>query len=441
MVHHLSCLLSFASEDWDVSRSPDTILKALLQFSSPGNFAIDDLLPISSLLMTHLKQERFQRLLFSADLFEVFLLLILRLFGYEMSSTSLPSKFPSNPPPEDEHEDFEPLQTSAIATLRDLSSLPAFFEKYPLESNTTKTWLSWLSSDNPDLQVISCCLLSNLAREKEQWAVQIFTVYSAHIRLGELCASEEDDRVRLAALELLLQLARPPQNRALICNHPFLGQLSRTWSIHSDASGGLVRIQYASIAVLLGLVRDCPQAIVPLVEHTAAVTTGTTYSSHLQHLMTCFERSSNPQVRTEIAKVVMAISKAIATRAATQDLNADNLWHGCLAVRPAFVTPIATIISQTDDLGLQAQGYFTLVIVARQGAGGLTIVRDIIQQEPVLGHLLKAARYQPSETAQINQAVMGDTRLAQQAILQHSVHENARCLMKEMAHQESIANT
>ena len=420
IVHHLSSLLSFASQDWDVSQSPDTVLKALIQFSNSGTFAIDDLLPIISILMTHLKQERFQRLLFSATLFEAFLLLVLRLFGYKMASTSLPPAFPWNPPPEDECEDFEPLQTSAIASLRDLSSLAAFFQQYPLESATTKTWLSWLNSDNPDLQVISCCLLSNLAREKEQWAVQMITLYGAHIRLGEL-SEGTDDRVPLAALELLLQLARFPQNRGRICTHDFLGHISRTWSINSHGSGRLIRIQYASIAVLLGLVRDCPQAILPLVEHSTAMTTEKapqTNGSHLQQLITCFEQSSNPKVQTEIAKVVMAISKALTTFTTSDDLDADKMWRDCLSVRPGFVTPITAIISQTDDPALQAQAYFTLVIVARHDMG-IAIVRDVVQQ-PAVRHMLLAAQFQTVETAQDGQG---------EAIIQRSLRDNARCLV------------
>ena len=438
MVHHLSGLLSFASEDLDVSRSPDMVLKALLQLSSLENIAIDELLPIINILFMHLKQERFQRLLFNADLFEVFLLMVLRLFGYEIISTALPSTFTWNPPPEDEREDIELLQTSAIAALRDLSSFAAFFEKYPLESTTTNTWLSWLNSDNPELQVITCCLLSNLAREKEHWAVQMVTTYGAHRRLGELSACEVDDRVPLAALELLLQLARSPQNRGWICNHDFLGQLSRTWSIASNDSGRLIRIHYASVAVLLGLVRDCPQAIIPLVEHTASViieNPSQAHGSHLQHLMTCFERSSNAQVRTEIAKVVVAVSKALTTITAapdhtSNDLNADKMWRDCLSVRPAFVTPITTMISTTDDPALQAQSYFTLVIVARHEMG-ITMVREAMEQPAARRHLLRAAQLQAVETVQDGQDVE-DAKSVQQAVLQRSLRDNARCLVKEI---------
>ena len=423
IVHHMSGLLSFASEDLDVSRSPDSVLKALLQLCSVKDIAVDELLPIISILLTHLKQERFQLLLFGAGLFEVFLLLILRLFGYEMISTSLPSSFPWNPPHEDEREDFEHLQTSAIAALRDLSSLAAFFEKYPLESTIATTWLSWLHSDNPDLQVISCCLLSNLAREKEQWAVQMVTVYGTHTRLGEL-SEGADDRVPLAALEFLLQLARFPQNRGLICTHDFLGHLSRTWSVDSHGSGRLIRTQYASIAVLLGLVRDCPQAILALVEHTTAIRSDKgphTYGSHLRRLVICFEQSSNPKVRTEIAKVVMAISKALMAPDHTfDDLDVGKIWRYCLSVRPAFVTPITPFTSQTDDPALQAQVYFTLVIVARHD---VSMVKDIMQQEPAFGHLLQAAQSQILETAQNGQ---------DDAIIQRSLRDNARCLLKEI---------
>ena len=419
MVHHLSSLLSVASQDWDVSQSPDTILKALIQFSDSGNFAIDDLLPIISILMTHLKQERFQRLLFSATLFEAFLLLVLCLFGYEMTFTSLPPAFPWNPPPEDESEDFEPLQTTAIATLRDLSSHAMFFEMYPFGSTTTKTWFSWLNSDNPDLQLISCCLLSNLAREKEQWAVQMVTVYGAHMRLGEL-REGIDDRVPLAALELLLQLARFPQNRGRICTQDFLGHLSRTWSI---GSGRLIRTQYASIAVLLGLVRDCPQAVLPLVEHTTTITTDQApqiNGSHLQQLITCFEQSSNPKVQTEIAKVVMAISKALTTFTTSDELDADKMWRDCLSVRPTFVAPLTPIITQTEDPALQAQAYFTLVIVARHEMG-IAMVRDVVQQ-PAARHMLLAAQSQTVDTAQDGQG---------EAIIQRSLRDNARCLVTQ----------
>lgn len=438
ILHHIADLLSFAVENWDVSRSPDTVLNSLLRFAHHEDSDSDETKLILDIITMHLKEERFKLLLFEQDLFEILLVLLLRLFGYRNKSISLPEAYPWLPPPEDEKEELETIQTSALATLRDLSSFPAFFEKYPLESEITNTWFSWLHSDNPDLQIISCCLLSNLAREREIWAVQMITTYSVHLRLGELSAEEVESRVSLAAFEFLLQLARPPPNRVRICTRDFLDRLSRTWSMDQDTCDGLVRRQYASVAVLLGLISDCVEAILLFVEHAAweTIETAPRYShSHLELLLAFFNRISDTRTRIEIAKVVMAVTKALAALETTpvssiKSIDANKIWRDCLSISPAFVTPVFMILSQSEDPALQAQGYFTLVIVARHQMA-VKMVADVMQTRPVFEQLVQAIT---KESVISMQTIPNseDTDLAQRASMQRSVSENARYLVKEV---------
>ena len=444
VLHHITGLLSFAVEEYDVDQSPDSVLKTLFRYVVQGDPAIEEIISLRGAVVVHLMHDRFKRLLFDQDLFETFLVSILRSFGYTgISRTELPDAFTLETPLDEDLEDIESTQVSLIASLRDLSSSQMFFEAYPFESAITSKCFSWLGSENPSLQLISCCILSNYARAQEEWAHSLVVAHNSHLRLVQLCTPTLDSRIALAALELLLQLARPPGNRVRICKHEFLDMMSSIWLTTAVDSGELIRTQYASVAVLLGLICDCPQAIQQLVAHRALNTARAGFigpDSHLQSLMLCFVRSNDRKVKLEIAKVIVEISKTLARLVpvsndlqddpVTASPNLDLLWQECLSVNPAFVRPIELLVSQTEDLGMQAQGYFTLVIVARQKLG-VMMVRDVLLHRFVFESLVYAVSKQSLSRPDGNPS---SERVgpAQWAAIQRSVHENARCLVRDI---------
>ena len=448
MLHHITGLLSFAVEAYDVDQSPDSVLKTLFRYVVHGDPTLEEVVSLRGAVVMHLKHDRFRRLLFDQDLFETFLVSILRSFGYTgISRTQLPDVFTLETPLDDDIEDIELTQMSLIASLRDVSSSQIYFERYPFESAMTRKCFSWLASDNPNLQLISCCILSNYARAKEQWAQSLVVAHNTHLRLVQLCSPALDSRVALAVLEFLLQLARSPDNRARICKHEFLDQMSSIWLNAAADSGELIRTQYASVAVLLGLICDCPQAIEQLVANRALNTTTAVSrdpDSHLQSLMLCFVRSNDRKVKLEIAKVIVEISKTLArlvpaSNSSQDDLvstspNPEIMWRECLSVNPAFVTPIEVLVSQTEDLGMQAQGYFTLVIVARQELGAL-MVMHVIMHRFVFERLVYAVSKQSLSSPDGNPS---SERVdpAKWAAIQRSVHENARCLARDIVERK-----
>ncbi|KAG6995829.1 hypothetical protein G7Y79_00041g077810 [Physcia stellaris] len=433
MLQHITGLLGFAVEDYDVNSSPDTVLLTLFKYMLDGAPGLEEVFPLLSAVGLHLKYDRFKTLLFEQGLFELYLVSILRCFGYTGSSRASLSEIISPDILPDDIEDLESGQTALIANLRDLTSSPAFFEKYPFESADTGTWFTWLHSESADLQLLSCCILSNYARAREDWAEDIITTYNVQMRLICLCVQKPESRVALATLEILLQLARPHSNRARICGHDFLERLSSIWETDATRSSGLIRTQYASIAVLLGLVTDCAPAVQRLVGHSAPGSPEIPVS-YLESLLRFYVLSNDRKVRIEIAKVVMEIGKIVARLGQTQlgsGPSADAILLSCLSIQPAFVTPISMVISQTEDPILQAQGYFTLVIIARQQLG-VTMVKDVMRQHRVFKHLVQAVTKQSAVYAEITQSEPEKVDPARFAAIQRSVHENAVCLVQEI---------
>lgn len=309
MLQHITGLLGFAVEDYDVDQSSNTVLLTLFRYISHGALGLEEIFLLRNAVEVHLRQDRFKLLLFEQDLFEVFMVSVLRSFGYTGGPSTRLSEITSlDTSPVDDIDDLESGQTALIATVRDLSSSPAFFVKYPFESANTKTWFIWLHSESADLQLISCCILSNYARAKEDWAEDIIVAHDVQMRLVCLCVEKPEYRVALATLEFLLQLARPHDNRARICQHNFLGKLSSIWKDDTTQASGLIRTQYASIAVLLGLVTDCAPAVGRLVGHSAPGLPEIPVS-YLQSLLLFYVHSNERKVRVEIAKVVMEICK------------------------------------------------------------------------------------------------------------------------------------
>lgn len=441
MLQHITGLLGFAVEDYDVNSSPDTVLLTLFKYILHGAPHLEELFPLLNAVGLHLKYDRFKTLLFEQGLFQLFMVSILRSFGYSGSSRVSLSEIISLDTLPDDIEDLESGQTVLIATLRDLSSSPAFFEKYPFESADTETWFTWLHSESADLQLLSCCILSNYARAREDWAEDIITAHNVQMRLVCLCVQKPESRVALATLELLLQLARPRSNRARICGHDLLERLSSIWESDTTEPSGLIRTQYASIAVLLGLVTDCAPAVQRLVGHSAPGSPEIPVS-YLQLLLRVYVRSNDRNVRTEIAKVVMEIGKTVArlkqTRLSSPCPEADAILLSCLSIQPAFVTPISMVLSQTEDPILQAQGYFTLVIIARQSLG-VTMVKDVMRQHRVFEHLVQAATKQSAACSETAQSSPENVDPARWAAIQRSVHENAVCLVQEITDRKVSA--
>ena len=435
MLQHITGLLGFAVEDYDVNRSPDTVLLTLFKYIVHGAPGLEEIFPLLNAVGLHLKNDRFKTLLFEQGLFELFMVSVLPFFGYTGNSRISLSEINSlEVSPDDDLEDLESCQTALIATLRDLSSSPAFFEKYAFESAGTGTWFTWLHSESADLQLLSCCILSNYARAREDWAEEIIAAHNVQMRLVCLCVQKPETRVALATLEFLLQLARPRGNRARICGHDFLERLSSIWTTDTTEPSGLIRTQYASIAVLLGLVTDCAPVVQRLVGHSAPESPEKPIS-YLQSLLRFYVHSNDRKVRIEIAKVVMEIGKTVARlgqkRLGSPCPSADAILLSCLSIQPAFVIPISMVISQAEDPIQQAQGYFTLVIIARQQLG-VTMVKDVMRQRRVFEHLVQAFTKQSAARSETAQSSPEKVDPARWAAIQRSVHENAVCLVNEI---------
>ena len=451
MMFHLTGLLSSALEDYDVGQSPDTVLRTLLHYTTDENLDLEELGPLRDAVLLHLKDDYYRALLVKQNLFESLLVTILRSCGYKGSSIYGKAGISSTDEIlwterlKEEVEDFEDLQTSLLAAMRDLSSTPTFWEKYPFEHQMTTLWLSWLESGNSHLQLISCCFLSNMARAKVSWAERMLGAETKplYTKLVELSLEDMGTRISLAALEFLLQLARPKSNRTIICTFEFLDKLSRIWTVKATTPGGVVRAQYASVAVLIGLISDCLSAALCLTELSEHATGR--HSNYLSALLTCFEQISDNKVKIEIAKVIMLLCRHMIqvhkdsenpdsnrTDSSTNSYK-DLLRSNCFSIGHVFLSPVAMVISQTENPGLQAQGFFALVIVARQD-GGLDLVRELVQQSTVLESLAKAIAEKPVGSAATSPSA--DADLADRSFVKRSVHENARWLLREYVNRE-----
>lgn len=432
-LQHITGLLGFAVEDYDINQSLDTVLLTLFKYIINGDPGLEEIFPLLNAVGAHLKHDRFKALLFEQGLFELFLVSILRFFGYTGSSRiRLSEIFSLDASPDDDIEDLESAQTALVATLRDLSFSPAFMERYPFGSADIGSWFTWLHSESADLQLLSCCILSNYARAREDWAEEIIIAHNVQMRLVCLCVQKPESRVALATLELLLQLARPRGNRARICGHDFLERLSSIWKADRTEPSGIIRTQYASIAVLLGLITDCAPAVQRLIGHTAPGSPED-HVSYLQSLLSCYVHSNDRKVQTEIAKVVMEICKTAVRFEPRQTAcpSSDAIMLSCLSIQPAYATPISIVVAQTEDPILQAQGYFTLVIVARQQLG-VMMVNNVMRQRRVFEHLVQAVIKQSATFSETVQDPPEKIDPARWAAVQRSVHENAVCLVKEI---------
>lgn len=213
----------------------------------------------------HLAEGHFRQLLIEDLQVEKFLGLIHRAIWFPGDFD--PSLDPNNnisvgtsshdPPSGQEREDLASLLDIVFSVLQEVSSHPLFPSRYPHDSSLTSTLSSWLGSQRPDFQLMSCSILRNLARSEENYAkAMVSEPLRIHHALITLLSNDLTvKRCHKAAFDVLLQLARPAENRLVI------GQDSFVWMAVLRREEEDSDLQYACLTVLREVLRDCLTAV------------------------------------------------------------------------------------------------------------------------------------------------------------------------------------
>lgn len=371
---------------------------------------LDVFLCLSNVLTAHLKHNSFQEVLLKQDLFLRFLSSILRTLSF---TPSVPHSLDprEHPPTEgvssDEAEQLDSMRKLLTAVLSDVSLNRAFAAKYPYPCKLTSDIVGWLPSGRLHFQTFACSILSNLVRMEPPWACQMVERSdSVYLPLVSILREGEGQSL-YAALDFLLQLARPIDNKATICQQPLLSAIAKLWM------GDDTQAQYATVTVLREAIKNCPKAVQRLAllcsDEKAMLAEEKTYFSILVSL---FESTTDPGVQTEIAKVTFELLRCLPR------LDPDD--RKALLQQQSLSSPLIWAVSYNEDPGLASQAYLSLVLLSQQAEQGLVFVDSMLRRTTVFSSLVCHVRNQLSPLE--GNGTSGP--------LQRSITDNARWLIK-----------
>ncbi|OBT44781.1 hypothetical protein VE00_05324 [Pseudogymnoascus sp. WSF 3629] len=364
------------------SLAPENTVEVLLNLAVSGKSPLDleDFISVVSSATKYLQHARFQVALCNS--MALYAALRLVLLSYTRLEDSMGE---AAAPDEEDTKRLAVWRTEMNQVLSDISALPEFAARCPVNSTMSSYLRKWLSSPQLQLQVCACIMLGNLARSDE--VCEEFVQKSRiHKPLMDILTTATDSEVLYAAVGFLKNLALPARNKVELGNADLIEILPRLWAMDT-----LPQIQYSAISLarqlLIGNFANVLRISAPL---SADPDSPANEKSRLSVLISIFSRSDAEPVRMEIARALAAVCRVLAARtpAPGTDVVALQTRRRELFERHRDIgTPLSFLVSQTKWPVVRSEGWFVLALLARTEEG-VQCVADIMHDIDVFTPLM-----------------------------------------------------
>lgn len=352
-----------------------------LAVSGTSPLDLEDFISVVSSATKYLQHNRFQVALCNS--MALYAALRLVLVSYTRLEDSLGE---AAAPDEEDTKRLAVWRTEMNQVLSDISALPEFAARCPVNSTMSSYLRKWLSSPQLQLQVCACIMLGNLARSDE--VCEEFVQKSRiHKPLMDILTTATDSQVLYAAIGFLKNLALPARNKVELGNANLIEILPRLWAMDT-----LPQIQYSAISLarqlLIGNFANVLRISAPL---SADPDSPANEKSRLSVLISIFGRSDAEPVRMEIARALAAVCRVMAARAPSPDTDAVVLQkrrRELFERHRDIGTPLSFLISQTKWPVVRSEGWFVLALLARTEEG-VQCVADIMHEIDVFTPLME----------------------------------------------------
>ncbi|KFY38693.1 hypothetical protein V494_04265 [Pseudogymnoascus sp. VKM F-4513 (FW-928)] len=372
--------LGYASNEPSIA--PENTVEVLLNLAVSGTSPLDleDFISVVSSATKYLQHARFQVALCNS--MALYAALRLVLVSYTRLEDSLGE---ATAPDEEDTKRLAVWRTEMNQVLSDISALPEFAARCPVNSTMSSYLRKWLSSPQLQLQVCACIMLGNLARSDE--VCEEFVQKSRiHKPLMDILTTATDSQVLYSAIGFLKNLALPARNKVELGNADLIEILPRLWAMDT-----LPQIQYSAISLarqlLIGNFANVLRISAPL---SADPDSPAHEKSRLSVLISIFSRSDAEPVRMEIARALAAVCRVLAARTPSADTDATTLQtrrRELFERHRDIGTPLSFLVSQTKWPVVRSEGWFVLALLARTEEG-VQCVADIMHEIDVFTPLM-----------------------------------------------------
>ncbi|KAI0401090.1 armadillo-type protein [Xylaria palmicola] len=338
----------------------------------------EEVIGLSSVALAYLAQEQFHQAFLETPG-------SISIFFYALMVTSLDQA--------DDQALLKQVQAAFMATLADLSALPLFAERLPLDDPVARGLRRWITEPHYRLQSAACIAFGNIARSDDKCRHFVHQL-AIHEPLIETLAHPvfDDAGLQHAILGFLRNLAIPAENKPVLGAAGLFeaGVLPLLWGLDTRT-----QVQFDAVSLTRLLLVGCPANVrricAPLHGEDAASSTPARSPLHL--LMDLSAHSDQEPTQMETARAITTVCRVLhsgpQTNGTTEHEDEDSpTWL------EQFYADHSTITDAMLRLGLQekfpvlrSEALFVFALMARTPEGAAAVAR-CISSHPELVTLL-----------------------------------------------------
>ncbi|CAD6566316.1 MAG: hypothetical protein ASARMPREDX12_008176 [Alectoria sarmentosa] len=371
----VSLLLDVAIEDFNPELYPNTqAVNVIYQTIATPGVDIETQISLANIIVTLLKHGQIQNGLIKD--YKLSIILDLFVFSYTQDAASIEyhSRLNSEPKlyhpvqdPEDEAR-FAALRSALSAKLWDMTSLNEFTLKYLPASEFVQRLISWLSIDEPQMQICACSILRNVA-SSDQNATDMVMLLKVHWLFISILDDSSSLQVLEELLRLMKNLAVPAANKKELESFE---KVTLLWSKFESPT-----LHYAVVRLVRQLLKGCFDNVHRFLRPNTPAENDS-YASRLLHL---YSNTHDPAIKTEIARTIVEIWRTAnsgdSEEVRTQVLGVQKAAREVNLRPDEMVKPVVAMILESENPSLVTEGWFGLALMASSNEWGEVIYNEL----------------------------------------------------------------
>ena len=273
---------------------------------------------------------------------------------YRSTSTSFPKLDHRAQGPEDQAQ-LTALRSALSARLWDMSALPEFAVKYLPASELVERLISWLSTDEPQIQLCACSILRNVA-SSDQNATDMVMNLKIHRLLIPLLDKSSNLQVLEELTRLMKNLAVPAANKKEL---EAFESVTFLWSKFESPT-----LHYAAASLVKQLLRGC----FGNVDRFLRPSNSAKNVGHASRLLQLYSNTNDSAIKTEVARTIVEMWRTAnsgnseETRA--QVFGMEKALREVTLSPDEMAKPVVAMLVKSENASLVTEGWFGLALMA-----------------------------------------------------------------------------
>ena len=314
---------------------------------------------LANVIITLSTLEQIQKNLIADDQLLIFLDLFMFSYTQDAASSAYYSRSKSQKlhrraqDPENEAQ-LTALRSELSARLWDISALVEFTVKYLPASEFVQRLISWLSTDESQMQLCACSILRNVA-SSDRNATDMVLIHNMHHLLIPLLDGISDLQVLEELLRLMKNLAVPAANKIGL---EAFESITLLWSRFESPT-----LHYAAASLVRQLLKGCFGNVRRFLGPTSAK--NDSYAFRFSQL---YNNTNDLTIKTEIARAVVEMWRTAnsgdSEKTPSQVLCMGKAMDEVILNPDTIVKPVVAMLVKSENASLVTEGWFGLALMA-----------------------------------------------------------------------------